>query len=256
MAVSKRVRFEVLRRDDHTCQYCGAKAPEAQMTVDHVMPVALGGDDTPRNLTTACSDCNSGKSSILPGSPLVESVQGAAAEWAARSAQAAAKLRAEYQESEESVDSFDEKWCEWRYGADKREVPRPADWAQSIRQWWKIGVPESLIHEAVDIAMEKQGLRRGEFPEFMYMAGIVWNRLSQAVIGCEAEDPDRMKVVTELEANDLESTAHHMGFHSGFDSGFADSTAKALDYMRATDVVACFVDGRPVLQMSASRVRV
>jgi len=31
MAVSKRLRFEILRRDDHACRYCGATAPEAKL---------------------------------------------------------------------------------------------------------------------------------------------------------------------------------------------------------------------------------
>ena len=29
MAVSKRLRYEILRRDNHTCRYCGASAPDA-----------------------------------------------------------------------------------------------------------------------------------------------------------------------------------------------------------------------------------
>ena len=39
MAVSKRTRYEVLRRDNHACRYCGASAPDAKLTVDHVLPV-------------------------------------------------------------------------------------------------------------------------------------------------------------------------------------------------------------------------
>lgn len=34
MAVSKRTRFEVLRRDGHRCRYCGAGAEDAALTVD------------------------------------------------------------------------------------------------------------------------------------------------------------------------------------------------------------------------------
>lgn len=34
MAVSKRTRYEVLRRDNHACRYCGASAPEVKLTVD------------------------------------------------------------------------------------------------------------------------------------------------------------------------------------------------------------------------------
>lgn len=67
MAVSKRLRYEVLRRDNHTCRYCGATAPDVPLRVDHVTPVALGGTDTPDNLVTACEPCNSGKSSTIEG---------------------------------------------------------------------------------------------------------------------------------------------------------------------------------------------
>ncbi|AWN05089.1 HNH endonuclease [Gordonia phage Easley] len=40
MAVSKRLRYEILRRDNHTCRYCGATAPDVPLTVDHVVPVS------------------------------------------------------------------------------------------------------------------------------------------------------------------------------------------------------------------------
>lgn len=56
------VRMEVLRRDKFTCQYCGAKAPDVIIQVDHITPVSLGGTDDPDNLKTACRDCNYGKS--------------------------------------------------------------------------------------------------------------------------------------------------------------------------------------------------
>ena len=39
MAVTKRVRFEVLRRDEYTCRYCRSK--ENELTIDHVVPVTL-----------------------------------------------------------------------------------------------------------------------------------------------------------------------------------------------------------------------
>jgi hypothetical protein len=67
MAVSKRLRYEILRRDSYTCRYCGASAPDVPLRVDHVTPVALGGADHPSNLVTSCEDCNSGKSSTIAG---------------------------------------------------------------------------------------------------------------------------------------------------------------------------------------------
>jgi hypothetical protein len=61
-SISLGLRFEILSRDNYTCQYCGAKAPDAALHVDHVTPVVLGGANTQDNLVTACVRCNLGKS--------------------------------------------------------------------------------------------------------------------------------------------------------------------------------------------------
>jgi 5-methylcytosine-specific restriction endonuclease McrA len=52
------LRLVVLKRDDYTCAYCSKPAN----TVDHVVPLARGGDkyDT-NNLVAACIACNSAK---------------------------------------------------------------------------------------------------------------------------------------------------------------------------------------------------
>lgn len=59
--ISKRLRFDVLVRDDFACTYCGRRPPEVSLHVDHVQPVTLGGDASLDNLATACRDCNLGK---------------------------------------------------------------------------------------------------------------------------------------------------------------------------------------------------
>lgn len=59
--LSKKTRFEVFKRDKFTCQYCGKSAPYVVLEVDHIVPVAEGGDDDMLNLVTACFDCNRGK---------------------------------------------------------------------------------------------------------------------------------------------------------------------------------------------------
>lgn len=60
-AVSKRVRFEVFKRDNFACQYCGAQSPDVILHVDHINPVAGGGDSDIMNLVTSCEPCNLGK---------------------------------------------------------------------------------------------------------------------------------------------------------------------------------------------------
>jgi 5-methylcytosine-specific restriction endonuclease McrA len=52
-------RKEVLRRDHHSCQYCGNNK---HLTLDHVIPRSRGGQHTWDNVVTACSRCNSKKS--------------------------------------------------------------------------------------------------------------------------------------------------------------------------------------------------
>ena len=59
--LSKKLRFAILNRDNFTCQYCGRKAPDVKLEIDHIVPVAKGGKTEFENLITACHDCNSGK---------------------------------------------------------------------------------------------------------------------------------------------------------------------------------------------------
>lgn len=61
-SISKKLRFEVLKRDAFTCQYCSAKPPKVPLEVDHIYPVCKGGKNNIDNLITACFDCNRGKS--------------------------------------------------------------------------------------------------------------------------------------------------------------------------------------------------
>lgn len=60
-ALSKKIRFEVFKRDSFSCQYCGAKAPDVILHVDHIDPVSKGGGNEIINLITSCVECNSGK---------------------------------------------------------------------------------------------------------------------------------------------------------------------------------------------------
>ena len=60
-SISKKIRFEVFKRDKFTCQYCGGKAPSILLEIDHIKPIASGGDNGILNLVTSCFDCNRGK---------------------------------------------------------------------------------------------------------------------------------------------------------------------------------------------------
>lgn len=66
-AISKRLRFEVFKRDQFTCVYCGKTPPEVTLETDHLEPRASGGSHSIDNLVTACFDCNRGKAHIRLG---------------------------------------------------------------------------------------------------------------------------------------------------------------------------------------------
>jgi len=60
--LTKKLRFEVFKRDSFACQYCGQKSPDVLLEVDHIEPVSKGGSNELFNLITSCKACNAGKS--------------------------------------------------------------------------------------------------------------------------------------------------------------------------------------------------
>jgi hypothetical protein len=64
LSISKKIRFEVFKRDSFICQYCGKSSPNVVLEVDHIQPVSKGGNNNLLNLITSCYDCNRGKTNI------------------------------------------------------------------------------------------------------------------------------------------------------------------------------------------------
>ena len=52
----------VLKQYKNRCVYCGRKV---KLTVDHIIPISLGGTHTKKNVLPACMDCNIAKSNRL-----------------------------------------------------------------------------------------------------------------------------------------------------------------------------------------------
>jgi hypothetical protein len=65
-------RVKVFERDEYKCRYCGKQLTRFTVTLDHVKPVADGGDNSFENLLTACLDCNSRKHKRPVGDFLAE----------------------------------------------------------------------------------------------------------------------------------------------------------------------------------------
>jgi 5-methylcytosine-specific restriction endonuclease McrA len=60
-------RANIYARDNHTCQYCRETFPTAELTFDHVVPVAQGGRKDWENIVTCCVTCNRRKGGRTPG---------------------------------------------------------------------------------------------------------------------------------------------------------------------------------------------
>lgn len=171
--LSKRLRYEVMRRDGHTCRYCGAKAPDVELTVDHVVPVALGGKNEPTNLVTACRECNAGKSSTVADSAIVEGVNDDAIRWG-KAMQRAAEVRATARSHQEDVlDRVDHEWNQWKdHHGD--EIPRPINWKESVRYWLRAGLDDDTIVDFVDVAMRRQV---SAYDTWRYYCGCCWREI-------------------------------------------------------------------------------
>jgi len=59
--VSNGLRYKILKRDSFCCILCGASGRDDELQVDHIIPIAKGGNNSEENLRTLCRRCNSGK---------------------------------------------------------------------------------------------------------------------------------------------------------------------------------------------------
>lgn len=174
MAVSRRLRFEILKRDNYSCRYCGAKAPDVTLTVDHVIPTALGGGDEPNNLITACEPCNSGKSSVAPESGLVEDVDAAALLWAKAMEQANEIRRQELGDLDRMLNDFD---LYWRHGlTGEFDYGRPHNWDGSLATFLQNGLSLGDLQRYVDVAFTSKASPR---MVWRYFCGCCWNEIGR-----------------------------------------------------------------------------
>jgi hypothetical protein len=167
MAVSKRLRFEILKRDQNRCKNCGRGPDEVVLNVDHVIPVSLGGKDDPTNLRTLCRDCNSGKSSTPTDAPVVADVADDATRWAAAIRKAAEEAR--LHDNTEVYDAVVNAWTSYR----RREIP--ADYMEAIDRFLDAGLPAEDIVQMARVADAKPSV----YDRWAYFCGCCWSRLTQ-----------------------------------------------------------------------------
>jgi hypothetical protein len=212
VAVTQRLRFEILKRDNHTCRYCGATAADAKITVDHVIPVALGGKDDPTNLVAACHPCNAGKSSVPPNAETVAQVADDAFRFASALEQVTARRRAAVAEMVANVAWFDQQWKRWTYlGRDgQRHVnDRDDDWAVSMERFFALGLNRADIERLINVAM---GFTKA-WDTWRFFCGKAWQEIR------ERQDEAR----EALTAAATDTYDQSSDYAKGYDDGFDDS---------------------------------
>lgn len=172
-SMSKRLRFDVFKRDGFTCQYCGAHPPAVLLHVDHITPVAGGGENDIDNLVTSCAPCNLGKSDV-PLSVVPKTLSEKAHEVAEREEQ----LRG-YQQILTAVrDRLEDEAFEIAYAIfpHKKGEPVRKDWLQSIKMFLKrLGFHE--VHEAAEKADSLN--KYSPNTTFKYFCGVCWKKIKR-----------------------------------------------------------------------------
>lgn len=180
--LSKRLRFEVLKRDNFRCTYCGAEPKQKQLHVDHVIPRALGGTDSPENLTTACEACNLGKASAPATDQMVAAVDVAIAANQAARAHASQALHMDsdsFADYEQQVGLVWDAYVPPSVRTDKWSLAR-------IIEWFDSGVPVELIERALRLAVESDSV--GWHAVAAYSSAVVRNKLQEALYAAYQDD--------------------------------------------------------------------
>lgn len=177
MGVSKALRFQVLRRDGHSCRYCGGTPPDVRLVVDHVLPATLGGTDSADNLITSCVDCNAGKGASPPDATNVAQVDQRNAEWVAAMQLAKAQARDEREKRWRDHAAFIKEWDDWPFAFGGKPHPLPDNFSDAVETWIQRGLTIDDLRELIAVAMCKQGL--GSRDRFRYFAGCCWRRIGE-----------------------------------------------------------------------------
>lgn len=170
-AISKKLRFDVFKRDGFVCQYCGSHPPSVILHVDHIDPVANGGKNNIDNLITSCEPCNLGKgAALLSSAP--KSLKEKSEEVAEREAQLK-EYNAILQAKENRLSN--ETW-------DVAAILDGKEWIESYNRADLISIkrfleklPFVVVKEAAEIAFAHGP--HSEARRFKYFCAICWNQI-------------------------------------------------------------------------------
>ena len=175
--LSKKIRFEVFKRDKFTCQYCGRSAPDVVLEVDHMIPVANGGSNDIMNLITSCKDCNRGKGArALSDDSIIKKQQAQIQELAERKEQL--EMMLEWRNGLSDLKSFEvSKICDYFAYKSKKCFCVKEYGRRKIEKWLsEFSITE--IMDAMDVAFDAyfSGTQESAKQTFDKISGICNNR--------------------------------------------------------------------------------
>ena len=173
-SISKKIRFEVFKRDGFKCAYCGQSPPQVILECDHMDPKSSGGDDDINNLITACFDCNRGKRNIPLDkiSPTIADNLEILKEKELQLEEYRKFIKKIQKRIDRDMDEIDSVYVEaypkWRFSDRFRRV--------TLKRFLK-SLPKEEIIEALEIAISK-------FPQdkdrvILYFCGICWRKIKE-----------------------------------------------------------------------------
>ena len=169
--LSKKLRFEVFKRDQFQCAYCGAHPPSVVLQVDHIHPVVDGGTNDIDNLITSCQPCNLGKGTIL-----LSNVPQSLKEKATLIAEQEQQLKGYYEVIKDRDDRLeDEMWVI----ADIIDTDSPVN---GMKHDWLISIKRFLTNLDFYAVKDAAEIARAKFPyggkrTFLYFCGVCHGRL-------------------------------------------------------------------------------
>lgn len=178
--LSKRVRFDIFKRDRFACQYCGRTPPVVVLVIDHILPVASGGESQANNLITSCEDCNQGKGAKLLSS-VPQSVDVALEHEIERHEQlreynkSLLRIRRQHIRATQKLAKY------WDVKAGN--APDAMDCAASDEskltsfKLFLQKLPEVEVYEAVDIAIARKPPSYSDRNTFKYFCGVCWTKI-------------------------------------------------------------------------------
>jgi DNA-directed RNA polymerase subunit RPC12/RpoP len=169
-SLSKKLRFEIFKRDSFTCQYCGATPPTVVLHVDHITPVADGGENDMDNLITACEGCNQGKGARSLND-IPKSLQNRAKDIKEREDQIKGYSKVM---EDRKYRLIKESWAIVETLEGRSQDDYRNDWFKSIKSFIsKLGYYE--VEDAAEITISR--FKTVDYRAFKYFCGICWKKV-------------------------------------------------------------------------------